>query len=64
MFRQFIDRIIECHTRQEAIDNVWYGTRWDEDGKLLQLGIDGAYQRNKISYKDLERLRKLIDKMA
>lgn len=65
MFKQFIDRIIECETRQDAINDVFYGTEYDEEGlHITKLGIDMAYQKGKISYKDLERLRKLIDKMA
>lgn len=64
MFRQFIDRIIECHTKQEAIDNVWYGTEWDEEGHITKLGVDIAYQQDKISIQDHERLLNLINKMA
>lgn len=54
MFKKFIQRIIEAEDREDAIQNVFYGAD----------GIDMAFQRDKISWKELEMLRKLIDKMA
>lgn len=54
MFKKFIERLINAADRDDAIQNVFYG----EDG------IDMAYQHEKISFKELELLRRLIDKMA
>ena len=54
MFKKFIQRIIEAKDREEAIQNVFYGAD----------GIDMAFQRDKLSWKEFEMLRKLIDKMA
>lgn len=54
MFKKFIQRIIESKDRKDAIENVFYG----EDG------IDMAYQREKITWKEHQMLLNLIDKMA
>lgn len=54
MFKKFIQRIIEAKDREDAIQNVFYGAD----------GIDMAFQRDKLSWKEFEMLRKLIDKMA
>ena len=54
MFKKFIQRIIEAEDREDAIQNVFYGSD----------GIDMAFQRDKLSWKEFEMLRKLIDKMA
>lgn len=54
MFKKFIQRIIEAEGREDAIQNVFYGAD----------GIDMAFQRDKLSWKEFEMLRKLIDKMA
>lgn len=54
MFKKFIQRIIEAEDREDAIQNVFYGAD----------GIDMAFQRDKLSWKEFEMLRKLIDKMA
>lgn len=54
MFKKFIKRIIEAETREDAINNVFYG----EDG------IDIAFQREKISWEEHEMLLSLIEKMA
>jgi len=54
MFKKFIQRIIEAKDREDAIQNVFYG----EDG------IDLAYQREKITWKEHEMLLELIEKMA
>lgn len=53
-FKNFIIRISEAPDRQAAINEIFYGTE----------GINMAYQRGHISYKDLELLLKLIEKMA
>ena len=54
MFKKFIQRIIEAEDREDAIQNVFYGAD----------GINMAFQRDKLSWKEFEMLRKLIDKMA
>lgn len=54
MFKKFIQRIIDAEDREDAIQNVFYGAD----------GIDMAFQRDKLSWKEFEMLRKLIDKMA
>ena len=64
MFKKFIERIIASKDREDAIQNVFYGTKFDEDGKVLQYGIDIAYQHEKISWKEHQMLLALIDKMA
>lgn len=64
MFKKFIQRIIEAENREDAVQNVFYGTKWDDDGKVIQYGIDIAYQHEKISWKEHQMLLALIDKMA
>ena len=64
MFKKFIQRIIEAKDREDAIQNVFYGTKWNEDGTVKEYGIDIAYQHEKITYKEHEMLLALIDKMA
>lgn len=63
MFKKFIQRIIAAKDRQDAIDNVFYGTVW-KDGTIIQWGIDIAYQYDKITWKEHQMLLKLIEKMA
>lgn len=53
MFKKFIERIIEAENREDAVQNVFYGPD----------GIDMAFQREKISWKEHEMLRKLIDRI-
>lgn len=64
MFKKFIQRIIEAKDQQDAMDNVFYGTRWDENGNITQYGVDIAYQHEKITWKEHEMLLALIEKMA
>lgn len=54
MFKKFIQRIIDADNKEDAMQNVFYG----EDG------IDIAYQREKISWKEHQMLFALIEKMA
>lgn len=54
MFKRFIQRIIEAKDQQDAIQNVFYGAD----------GIDMAYQREKITWKEHQMLLALIEKMA
>ena len=63
MFKKFLERIIEAKDREDAIQNVFYGTKW-ENGKITQWGIDIAYQHEKITWKEHEMLLALIEKMA
>ena len=63
MFKKFIQRIIEAKDQQDAIDNVFYGTKF-ENGKVVQYGIDIAYQHEKITWKEHQMLLALIEKMA
>lgn len=64
MFKKFIQRIIEAKNQDDAINNVFYGTKWDEDGNIVQYGIDIAFQHEKISWKEHQMLLALIEKMA
>ena len=64
MFKKFIQRIIEAKDREDAIQNVFYGTEWDGDGNISKYGIDIAYQHGKITWKEHEMLLALIEKMA
>lgn len=54
MFKKFIERIIAAENREDAISNVFYGPD----------GIDMAYQREKITWKEHEMLLALIEKLA
>lgn len=54
MFKKFIQRIIESENKEQALNTVFYGEN----------GIDMAYQREQISWKDHEMLLALIEKMA
>ncbi len=54
MFKKFIQRIIDAENREDAVQNVFYGSG----------GIDQAYQWGKITFKELEMLLALIEKMA
>lgn len=63
MFKKFIQRIIEAKDREDAIQNVFYGTKF-ENGKIVEYGIDIAYQHDKISWKEHQMLLALIEKMA
>lgn len=63
MFKKFIERIAAAENQEDAMQNVFYGTRW-EDGKVVQYGIDIAYQHDKITWKEHQLLLRLIEKMA
>lgn len=54
MFKKFIQRIIEAADQKDAWENVFYGEN----------GIDMAFQKEKISWKEYEMLSDLIGKMA
>lgn len=54
MFKKFIQKIIDSGSREEAINNVFYGSD----------GIDMAYQQEKITWKDHQMLLALIEKMS
>lgn len=54
MFKKFIQRIIDAKNKEDAINNVFYGEN----------GIDMAFQRDKITWKEHEMLLALIEKMA
>ena len=64
MFKKFIQRIIDSKDKEDAVQNVFYGTVWDENGKIVQYGIDIAYQHEKITWKEHQMLLALIEKMA
>lgn len=64
MFKKFIQRIIEAKDHDDAIQNVFYGTVFGDDGKVKQYGIDIAYQHGKITWKEHQMLLALIEKMA
>lgn len=63
MFKKFIERIIAAENKEDALQNVFYGTKW-ENGKIVQWGVDIAYQHDKITLKEHQMLLKLIEKMA
>lgn len=63
MFKKFIERIIAAENKQDALEKVFYGIKW-EDGKIVEYGIDIAYQHDKITWKEHELLFALIEKMA
>lgn len=54
MFKKFIQQIIEAKDKEEALNNVFYG--WN--------GIDIAYQKGQLTWKEHQLLLKLIEKMA
>lgn len=64
MFKKFIERIIEAENKEDAMQNVFYGTKWDDNGKVTRYGIDIAYQQEKITWKEHLMLLALIEKMA
>lgn len=64
MFKKFIQRIIESENREDAIQNVFYGTQMDDNGRVIVYGIDLAYQHGKITWKEHQMLLNLIEKMA
>lgn len=64
MFKKFIEEIIAAKDHEDAVQNVFYGTVWGEDGKIKKYGIDIAFQHGKISWKEHELLFALIEKMA
>ncbi len=53
MFKKFIERIVACQSKEEAWETVFYG----EDG------IDMAFQKELISWKDHQLLVQVIRKM-
>lgn len=54
MFKKFIEKIIAAENKEDAINSVFYGPE----------GIDMAYQKEKITYKEFNLLFELINKMA
>ena len=54
MFKKFIQKIIEAKDQEDAWENVFYG--WE--------GIDIAYQKGQITWKEHQLLVKIIEKMA
>jgi hypothetical protein len=63
MFKKFVQRIIEAKDREDAIQNVFYGTIFEGD-KIKVYGIDMAYQHGKITWQEHQMLLALIEKMA
>lgn len=63
MFKKFVQRIVNSADREDAMQNVFYGTVFDGD-KIVQYGIDMAYQHDKISWAEHELLLQLIGKLA
>ena len=64
MFKKFIERIVAAKDQDDAWNSVFYGTKWDADGKIIEYGIDIAYQHEKITWKEHQLLVALISKMA
>lgn len=63
MFKKLLQRIIDAKDQEDAIQNVFYGSKI-ENGKIIEYGVDLAYQHDKISWKEHEMLLALIEKMA
>ena len=53
MFKKFIERLMQAETEDEVI-NILYD---------FNTGVDMAYQRDQISFKDHETLFKLADRI-
>lgn len=53
MFKKFIERILEAKDLEDAMRNVFYGAN----------GIDAAFQKDKISWKEHEMLLELIGRL-
>lgn len=64
MFKKFLQRIIDAADKNDAFDSVFYGTKWDSNGNIVEYGIDIAYQHNKITCKEYQMLLAIISKMA
>ena len=64
MFKKFIERIINATNKEDAVQNVLYGTKYNESGNITEYGVDMAYQHDKISAKEHEMLFALVEKMA
>lgn len=58
MFKKYVQMIIESENREDAIQNVFYNGRNGMDG------IDRAFQKEKITWKEHQMLLALIEKMA
>ncbi|MBQ1789143.1 MAG: hypothetical protein II008_03115 [Oscillospiraceae bacterium] len=54
MFKKLLERIANAADQMDAINNVFYGPD----------GIDMAYQREKITWKEHQLLMAIIEKMA
>jgi hypothetical protein len=54
MFKKFIKKILSCESKENALQNVFYGEN----------GIDVAFQRDKISWDEHQMLLGIIEKMA
>lgn len=54
MFKKLLQRIIDSENREDAIKNVFYGDN----------GIDVAFQKEKITWKEHQMLLAIIEKMA
>lgn len=66
-FKNFLQQIIDAKDREDAVQNVFYGTVWEEkDGKpvIVKYGIEIAAQHELITHKEEQMLLKLIEKMA
>ena len=63
-FKSFCERIAKAENREDAIQNIFYGQRFDESGNVERWGIDYAYQAGKITYSDLEILLHICEKLA
>lgn len=63
MFKKFLQRIIDSKDQYDAMQNVFYGTKWDDNGNVIEYGIDIAYQHEKITWKQHQMLLGIISKM-
>ena len=54
MFKKLLQRIIDSENKEDAIKNVFYGEN----------GIDVAFQKEKITWKEHQMLLAIIEKLA
>lgn len=63
-FRTFCERIAQAQNREDAIQNIFYGQRYDDAGNVERWGVDIAFQREKITWAEHQILLQIIEKLA
>ena len=64
MFKDFLRRIATAENKEDAIQNIFYGTEWAPDGTIKKYSIERAEQAGKITHNDANLLLAIIEKMA